>query len=242
MSEPSIFDELEKASERVQVTSAPSDQDASRIAELGREMAKLEEWLDNAAELVKQRTARLETIRMKELPDAMDSVNMDKMGLPEHNCDIVVSEYYKAGLPKPDPKDDPEIFQQKLRLRQEGLAWLGENAEGLINTTVEVTMPKGSLPLARTIRDTIIALFGESATPESRAEHLQKLDEWIRGRNDVVQVQASSVSVEEGVHWATLTSFVREQCKGGNTEIPLPALGATVGRIAKLVKRKANKK
>ncbi len=81
---------------------------------------------------------------------------------------------------------------------------------GLINTVVSVTFGKGEVEKAR------------------------QLDQIIRdsplGNEYVPEISMS-------VHWASLTSFVKEQIQAGET-VPMEDLGATTGRIAKIKKRK----
>jgi hypothetical protein len=56
---------------------------------------------------------------------------------------------------------------------------------------------------------------------------------YFRGRNDIQKDVTEAVTV----HWKTLTSFVKEQVESGE-ELPLPLLGATVGRVAEIKKRR----
>lgn len=49
-------------------------------------------------------------------------------------------------------------------------------------------------------------------------------------------------SYKFGVPWNTLTAFVREQIEVRKAALPLKLLGATVGRVAKVVKQKKERK
>lgn len=224
-------------------TRAPTPEDSLRLTALGQELVQIDERLKKWKLLAEELNLRKTKIQMQEMVDLMDEIGQDIIGLPnegEYGVDLVLSDYVKAGLPNPGEKDDD--FAEKMELRRQGLEWLGEHAEGLINTTLAVTMPKGSLPHARVMRDTIVQLFGVESTPARRAEYLSEvLEPYLLERNEP-GIQPGSVSIEEGVHWATLTSFVKEQVKKpGAEELPLDALGATVGRIVTIKPRKKPK-
>ena len=250
-----IFAELEADAARAQVTSAPTDAESSTIGKLGLELAQIEDRLEKWGAVAKMLEERREIIMRRELVDAMDAIGQDKMGLPQFNCDIVTGDYVKAGLPNPDsnPKDTLEEKQRKAELRAEGLAWLAdEGHDGVIATTLMLSMPKGSLELAEVMQRTLVALFGRDATVNSRLEFLmEEMDENDPESIGLLQhlaernapgIDPASVGIDESVHWATLTSLVKDLLKKeGSDKIPMEALGASSGRIAKIVKRKAAK-
>lgn len=102
------------------------------------------------------------------------------------------------------------------QLREEGIRWLSEDEDGknILTTTVTVTLPKGSLDQAK-------ELVGYLTSEQGAG------------------IEESRVALEEGAHWGTLTSFVKEQVREKKrSDLPLKALGATVGRIVKIVPRK----
>ena len=250
-----IFAELDADAARAQVTSAPTDAESSTIGKLGAELALIDERLDKWGQVAKMLEERKNEIQFKLLVDAMDAVGQDRMGLPQHNADIVVVDWYRAGLPNPDTAKTREEADEKARLRLEGLNWLSENGhEGVVNTVLKIAMPKGSLPLARIMARTMMELFDANATPESRIAWLDtaEIEEGqqtpgllggLKSRNEP-GVDPGSASIEEGVHWATLTSLIKDlvtKQKINPDELPKEALGATVGRKAEIKKRKTNK-
>lgn len=76
------------------------------------------------------------------------------------------------------------------------------------------------------IKTTIEISFGREQVEEAR-ELMDELEE-----------RGLTVSSKMGVHWRTLTSFVKEQIEEENAVLPMDLLGATLGRIAKIKKRK----
>lgn len=232
-----IFEQME--SDAAKLTRAPTDEELSTLTRLGLELVQIDERLTKYKAVAEELESRKKHIQTVEMVDLMDTVGQDVVGLPEQNVDLVLSDYVKAGLPNPSP-EDPD-YEQKMALRQSGLLWLSENADGLISTTLIVKMPKGSLPLATLMQETIASLFGYGSTPESRRAHAEKLLSTLEERNEP-GIDPGSVSVDEGVHWATLTSFVKEQAvEKKRVDLPLDALGATIGRIVKIVKRRKKK-
>jgi hypothetical protein len=96
---------------------------------------------------------------------------------------------------------------------QPGLDWLIENNHGdLIKATLVVTMDRRDFEHMAPMGEAIQA-FAKEAGIEVKTER--------------------SLSV----HWATLKSFVREQVEKG-VALPLDILGATVGQVVKIKKRK----
>ena len=94
-------------------------------------------------------------------------------------------------------------------LRQQAFDWLEENGfESLIRVTVEVRFPKANWENAQELRDQLIEM----------------------GHNPLLDMS---------VHWKTLTSWLKEQSeKSSDLVIPMEALGADVGRVAKIKERK----
>lgn len=248
-----IFAEMER--DAVALKHVPTDAEAKSIATLAREMVGIDDRLLRYAEVAKGLTERRMAIAMKELPDMMEAAGQDKIGLPESNCDLVLDEYYKAGLPNPDTVKEQSEKDRLALLRQEGIDWLTKDSPDILQTTVTVSLPKGSLETAGLIRSTLLAGSEGIAIvlPPEMADFARELYGQLtseQGYNippESVQligaggfgIDAGRVTLDEGVHWATLTSFVKEQVGGRKrVDLPLEALGATVGRIVKIVKRK----
>lgn len=250
-----IFAELDADAARARVDSAPTDSESSTIGRLGAELGQIEDRLEKWGAVAKQLEERRNEIQFKLLVDAMDAVNQDKMGLPQFNADIEVVDWFRAALPNPDNAKTREEADQMALLRAEGLAWLADNGhDDVISTVLKVTMPKGSLPTARIMARTLMQLFDVNATVDSRLAwlHEAEIEEgqqspgllgWLATRNEP-GIDPGSASIDEGVHWATLTSLVKDlvtKQKINPEELPKEALGATVGRKAVIKKRKAKK-
>jgi hypothetical protein len=93
--------------------------------------------------------------------------------------------------------------------RQAAFDWLEKNGHGsLVKVNVTVSFGKSELEKAREL-ETLIRGWSNEHTPELSMD----------------------------VHWGTLTSFVKEQVTKGEV-VPLETLGAEVGRIAVINRRK----
>lgn len=210
----SIFDEMER--DGATFRRAPTPEESQNITKLGLELVDIDVRLAKYALVARDLTTRKLELQMRVLVDAMDAVGQDVIGLGEQGVDLVLNDYFKAGLPNPDadPKISEEDRARLVELRQQGVAFLSEDAPDILTTTVTVTLPKGSLEKAKEIAGYLTSEQGMGLEPER-------------------------VRLEEGVHWATLTSYVKEQVRERKrSDLPLEALGATVGRIVKIVKRK----
>lgn len=96
--------------------------------------------------------------------------------------------------------------------REQAFRWLDENGHGdVISVTVSVDFQRGEKALA----DELVHLIRTK----------------FRGAN------SHQVKTVMGVPWTTLTALVKEQVEQGEA-IPLDTLGATVGQVAKITKRK----
>lgn len=226
MSTPDIFEEMERDA-RARLQAGPSADQSSRLTALGQELAKIEDWVQRAEALIKQRNERAWEIKTKELVDVMLEAGQDLMGLPGSGVDLKLEDYYRASLPNPDTlKEDTPERDRAEELRGQALNWLEENGhEDIISTTLTVTMPKGSLELANKIRDELIAKYS------------------VPNDADTPAIGAGAIKVAEGVHHMTLTSWLKGQDKkareaGRVLDLPLEALGATIGKIVKIIKRK----
>lgn len=96
--------------------------------------------------------------------------------------------------------------------REQAFRWLDENGHGdVISVTVSVDFQRGEKALADELVNLIRTKFS--------------------GAN------SHQVKTVMGVPWTTLTALVKEQVEQGEA-IPLDTLGATVGQVAKITKRK----
>lgn len=192
------------ADQAMDVKQAPSEEAASALTEMCQELTKAEEYIRELEEKLKAAKTDRNTLSHRTIPEYADSIGQDVIGLPDENADIVIENWYKAGIPASSP-GNTEVTERRRR----AFSWLVDEGHGdMIKTTIEIS-------------------FGRSQVAEAR----DLMDE-LEGRG-------LTVSSKMGVHWRTLTSFVREQIEGDNNKpVPLDLLGVTLGRIAKFKKRK----
>jgi hypothetical protein len=101
--------------------------------------------------------------------------------------------------------------------RQAAFQWLTDNGhEDLIKTVFTIQFPRRMYEVALWLSEKVKTLR-------------------FPGKGKEIAMPDASVAL--GVPWNTLTAFVREQVEAGN-ELPLETLGATVGWIVKVKKRK----
>lgn len=213
-----LFAQMAEDSAAAALKSAPTTESSQAVREVGVKLVTIDQRIENGEKLLKELKAERERIMRYELVDAMDAIGMDVMGLAEFEVDIKTDAYVFASLPNPDNEKDPAEALRKAELRKGGIEWLVENEFGdLIKTMVVVELPRGAYDAAKRIKE-----YVEQMPPGD-------------GTNEPA---GYDVRIKEDIHWGTLTSFVKEQLKRPEVVLPLEQLGAVVGRIAKIVKRK----
>jgi hypothetical protein len=109
------------------------------------------------------------------------------------------------------PYYSASLPRDDLERQEAGFRWLEENGHGdLIKATVTIEFTRSEIEKARELAEKVQDLLGDER----------------------------SVGIVTSVHWQTLTAFVREQIEKYNAVLPLDVLGATVGRVVKIKKRK----
>ena len=208
---------------------APTTEQSEGVRAKAVELVTIDQRIEKGEALLAELKARREVIARRELVDAMDAIGQDVLGLAEFEVDIKTEDYVFASIPNPEGEKDPEAQARKAELRAGAFAWLVENEhDGLIKTVVTVELPRGAYADAQRIKrliDELPALDPETGEPIGNGGPL-----------------GYCARIQESVHWGTLTSFVKEQLKRPEVTLPLEMLGATVGRVAKIVKRKKGKK
>jgi hypothetical protein len=255
-----IFAEIEADAASGRFTRAPTEEELRSLTGLGNELMEIEARLMKYAVVAAQLVERKNAIQSRHLPALMDEVGQDVIGLAEHGVDIRVEDYFKAGLPNPDTGKTDEEKLRLHELREQGVAFLSEAAPDLLQTTVVVSLPKGKLETAQAIQRTLLTPEGRIAITlpaDARELALTLIGEITSQQGygipeDQVSLieaegfglQPGQVTLAEGAHWATLTSWLKDVVTNKKIElekIPLEAIGATLGRFAKIVKRRAKK-
>lgn len=194
-------------------TAMPRNPALQSLATAAHTLAVADANLKRAEALVaaiKQRRQRLAT---KVLPELFDQLQTDHWGLNDLNCDIIVENYYHAVI-----KADWPDAQRKA-----AFAHLEELGAGdLIKAEMTITFQREDLEAAKELEVAI------------------KL--WLKTKKlDIAPM------LNLNVPWATLTAFVKSEMEkpidphaapSDKPKMNLEKLGATVGRICKIVMRK----
>jgi len=207
---------------------APSGDQLNELQKMGRELTQLEKDIaQKQAELTELSQRRQEMVQ-RTLPDFMLGLGLDRIGLEGEDADIVCRPYYHASIPKESA--------------DEAHAWLEANDFGdLIKCTVTVQFGKEQLALARALA---------AAMPFLPAVVDELLSLGLVTHEQCVEIggaagQIPEADVKRGVHFATLTSWLREQHERNleiededeRLELPLALLGATIGRVVEIKQR-----
>ncbi len=219
--------------------SAPTDRQTAWMRRRAQELVEATSRLARAEALVDRIRARKTELERRALPEIMDQLQTDSLGLPESGVDIVVQPYCSASIPR-DWDDDR---------RSAAFAQLEACGGGsLIQTTVVVAFPKEDLELARRFEDAagkwLEKAAGNVSPPVPLLDmgvHHGTLTSWVRA-----ELERRQGLIADGWRLAT-----REEMIKLSQEIPLPprvlppldldAIGATTGRICRVVRRKEKK-
>lgn len=210
----------ELAAEAADLSSIPTEAGAARLRKLGLELTEVDErilMLDTELAAAKE---RYNTIVHKEMPDLMAEIRQDRIGLPDaydgEGADLISSPYYKANIGA-----DWEVDR-----RDAAFDYLGKIGAGdIVKNVVSLQFSRGSEKLSRA--------FLKVLDSEEFSDLLRMVVE-----PEVNDTSLPPVEVAKSVPWGTLTAFVKEQIEKG-TVLDLPKIGATVGTVVKIKRRKA---
>lgn len=207
------------AATALDVASLPGDQQTAHIRERATQLYLTEARLERAEALVEQIKTRRERIATRVLPELMDAAGTDTIGLPEVGVDVVVQPLVFASIKKNLPPEE----------REKMFAHLEEHGGGALpQAVVAISFPKEDLDQARQLKE-----FAER---------------WMKSTYG--NAPHPPVDLELTVHHGTLTSWLKatlerraEHIADGYPVKPLALelLGATVGRICRIKKRKEKK-
>lgn len=209
--------------------SAAGSDKADRVRRLGYELAGLQAQAEEAEAHLKDVKNRVNEFIHKKLPDALDEIQTDRLGLPDADADMVLEPYYKANISSEWPEERQNA----------AFAWLEANGFGsLVRHEVTYSFRRGEEERA----DWLVQVV--QAAAERRAERLAAPAR-AEGR-EVRPEETWDVPppvVRKTVPWNTLTSLVRTQSElpaddPARKILPLELLGAVVGRIVKIKPRK----
>lgn len=203
-----LFKELED--EAANLSSVPTDKDSARLRSLALELVEVDRKVAKLESDLSDAKLLRKDISMDRLPDLMKEIGQDKIGLPEAKCDLVLEAYYHASISKDWSDED----------REASFDYLEELGAGdLVKTVLVMQFGRNEIDRARAI----VALIRQAAT---------FMEDAGIGAGEI-----PAPVIDLSVHWGTLTSFVREQVENGEV-LDLTKLGATVGSIVKIKKRK----
>jgi len=186
------------------ITSEASLEQARKMA---KEFFDLEQEIESLEEQLSTKNKEKLELQQRKLPELFNNIQIDRIGLPEDNVDVVIGPYYKANISTEWPEDR----------RKKAFDVLEEiDGDEIIRAVLSV----------------------EFNTEEY--DDAKELFQFIR--TQWPKANQHPMKLIKAVNWATLTSFIREYTEDESTD-PLTdeqkeALGATIGVIAKIKKRK----
>lgn len=196
----------------------PTEGELSRVAQLGEELATLDQRIQRGEALLKELKAARALIAEGTLPEAMDAVGA--RGLRDFTLNdgsrVSVKLVYRCGQLDDLPMDPKKESQRSIAERQAALDWLADNGHG---------------DLAR--RTVTIVLGKDSAETEAK----------IKAYVDSLRLNSLRYSAANVVPWNSLSAFVRDldsRTESIETPIPMDLLGVTKLRVAEVKKSKTD--
>src|SRR5215207_4904871 len=134
-----------------------------KVMEVTQEITTLEKQLGEKRSLFK----RLVT---EEMPALFDETGVDRIGIPEYNVDLVMSNYYHANIATSWPQER----------REEAFAYLEEKGAGdIIKVDVAVRFGRKELTEAKMLAEHLKVKFGYLPTVEKEVPW-NTLTSWLR--------------------------------------------------------------
>jgi len=197
--------------EIVGFTHAPSEQESLSLTELGVRLYVVDSAIADAETLIERLREEKRKISHEDLPRKMQELGQDNIGLPSQGVDLRLEPYYHANI----------AASWEAERKDAAFRYLEDSGNGdLIKTNLVISFPRRAKHKA----DWLLGVI----------DRVKQLIESEGGEVHDVPVP----SVEMTVPWNTLTAFVREQVESGEP-IDLDVLGATVGSVVKIKKRKS---
>lgn len=120
--------------EAASADTTPSDQSLSRLNKMGREVVRLDAEVQRLERELKEANIELYDLRTKTMPDLMNELNTDRIGLAAEGVDIVLGSVVHANIAADWPQERKDA----------GFTHLEELGLGdIVKNTVTVVFPRG---------------------------------------------------------------------------------------------------
>lgn len=219
-----LMDEL--AGKMADMEATPDDKSLTRLRDAAVKLVKNDQRIKDLEDQLSDAKQTKLTLSQKTLPDIMNEIGQDRIGLAEYDLDIILSDYVHASIPKD--------WEQERKDR--AFAHLESLGGGdIVKSIMTIPAGKGDLDKMRALASLIQVIM--ATEPEDLTAAVER---WQKESNQASYLGTVSapVDLEISVVWNTLTSFVKEQSKKDPKPVmDLEAIGATVGETVKIKKR-----
>lgn len=208
----------ELSAEAQDLATVPTEAGASRLRSMAVRMVTLQDRIADIEAELKTANVELWDLKTRDMPSLMAELDVDKIGLAESGVDLVMEPYVHANI-RADWEEEK---------REAGFAELDRIDGGnIVKNVVSLQFSRNEAALTQAFMEVL-----EDAQFRDRvAELVRAIDP------DTNHTTLPDAELARAVQWNTLTAFVREQIQRG-TVLDLEKLGATVGSIVKIKKRK----
>lgn len=208
----------ELSAEAADVSNVPTEANAARLRTMAVRMVELSRRKDEIEEELKAVNVELWGLRTSDMVSLMTELDQDSFGLASAGVDIKMVPYYHANIRADWPEEQ----------REAGFSELDRVGGGdIVKNVVSVRFGRSQAALTTAF----LELLGDSSFQEALADKVREIDP----SSNHTELPARELT--RAVQWNTLTAFVKGQVERG-TVLDLEKLGATVGSIVNIEKRK----
>jgi hypothetical protein len=154
-----VFDEIDALADEIDaLTEGPSDDEIANVTQMCAQLLLMEQAKTKMESMLSDLNKDIYKMAHQKIPDALDEIGQDLVGLPDAGVNIQVQDYCKASIPK--SWDDEKRTMAFSHLNDLGLG-------DIVKTKVEVVLGKDSMDDAVGVVETINSFLEQHGLSES---------------------------------------------------------------------------
>src|SRR5215207_735352 len=128
-----------------------SEDKLDRLKAMGVEVMQVKNEITQLEKVLQEKQAKFQRLVSNEMPALFEETRTDRLGLPEYDIDLVLTNYYHANIAADWPEER----------REAAFAWMEEQGHGdLVRVIVSVTFGKQELSEAKMLAEHLRTKFG----------------------------------------------------------------------------------
>lgn len=185
-----------------------SEDTLTQAKKLAKQYFDAETRVEDLSDKLEEAKRELNELKLKKVPELFGTIQIDRIGLPDDDCDVRIAPFVKANISQ---QWEPEKIKEGFRVLDEEL-----DGGDLIRTTLVYVFQKEEHEDAKELQEFIRNNFPKANSLVSEIK----------------------MEVPWGTLTSFLKGYIEDESTDPLTDAQKEALGATVGMAAKIVKRK----